>query len=89
MLVDRYTNLEWYYFMESDPKTISNIIVEVCRAIPVLLVKDGSLGILLEDQFICTLCNQSFLNKNASSADESSAKVLFKHPSTTFVYTKT
>ena len=30
-----------------------------------------------------------FLNKNASSADESSAKVLFKHPSTTFVYTKT
>ena len=37
----------------------------------------------------CSLCNQSFLNKNASSADESSAKVLFKHPSTTFVYTKT
>ena len=36
-----------------------------------------------------TLCNQSFLNKTASSADESSAKVLFKHPSTTFVSTKT
>ena len=36
-----------------------------------------------------SLCNQSFLYKNASSADESSAKVLFKHPSTTFVYTKT
>ena len=36
-----------------------------------------------------SLCNQSFLNKNASSADESSAKVLFKHPSTTIVYTKT
>ena len=35
------------------------------------------------------LCNQSFLNENACSGDESSAKVLFEHPSTTFVYTKT
>ena len=26
----------------------------------------------------CTLCNQSFLNENACSGDESSAKVLFK-----------
>ena len=34
------------------------------------------------------LCNQSFLNENACSGDESSAKVLFEYPSTTFVYTK-
>ena len=31
------------------------------------------------------LCDQLFLNENACSADESSANVLFKHPSTTFV----
>ena len=37
-----------------------------------------------------TLCIQSFLNENACSGDESSAsKVLFEHPSTTFVHTKT
>ena len=35
------------------------------------------------------LCNQSFLNENACSGDKSSAKVLFEHPSTTFVHTKT
>ena len=35
-----------------------------------------------------TLYNQSFLNENACSGDESSAKVLFEHPSTIFVYTK-
>ena len=35
-----------------------------------------------------SLCNQSFLNENACSGDMSSAKVLFEHPSTTFVYTK-
>ena len=35
------------------------------------------------------LCDQSFLNESAYSADESNVKVLFKHPSTTFVYTKT
>ena len=35
------------------------------------------------------LCNQLFLNENACSGDESTAKVLFEHPSTTFVYTKT
>ena len=39
--------------------------------------------------FSASLSNQSFLNKNASSADESSAKILFKHPSTTFVSTTT
>ena len=35
------------------------------------------------------LCIQSFLNENACSGDKSSAKVLFEHPSTTFVHTKT
>ena len=35
------------------------------------------------------LCNQSFLDENAYSGDESSAKALFEYPSTTFVYTKT
>ena len=35
------------------------------------------------------LCNQLFLNENACSGDKSSAKVLFEHPSTTFVHTKT
>jgi len=35
------------------------------------------------------LFDQLFLNENACSADESSANVLFKHPSTTFVQTKT
>ena len=49
----------------------------------------GSIEQQKHGMFLGTLCNQSFLNKNASSADESSAKVLFKHPSTTFVYTKT
>ena len=33
--------------------------------------------------------HQSFLNVNACSADESSSKEIFKHPSTTFVDTKT
>ena len=37
----------------------------------------------------CPLCDQLFLNENACSADESSAKTLFKHPSTTFVSTQT
>ena len=41
------------------------------------------------DDLYWTLCNQSFLNENACSGDESSAKVLFEHPSTTLVYTKT
>ena len=38
---------------------------------------------------IKSLCDQSFLNESAYSADESNVKVLFKHPSTTFVYSKT
>ena len=36
-----------------------------------------------------TLCDQSFLNVSAYSADEGNVKVQFKHPSTTFVYSKT
>ena len=36
-----------------------------------------------------SLCDQSFLNESAYSADESNVKVLFKYPSTTFVYAKT
>ena len=35
------------------------------------------------------LCNQSLFNENTCSGDKSSAKVLFEHPSTTFVHTKT
>ena len=38
--------------------------------------------------FSAKLCNQSFLNENSCSGDESCAKVLFKHPSTTFVHRK-
>ena len=34
------------------------------------------------------LCNQSFLNQKATSVDESSATVLSKCPSTTFVASK-
>ena len=36
-----------------------------------------------------SLCDQSFLNESAYSADESNVKVLLKYPSTTFVYAKT
>ena len=48
-------------------------------------------SLLLErlTQIFQALCNQSFLNENACSGDKSSAKVLFEHPSTTFVHTKT
>ena len=52
-------------------------------------VTDGTAVDMSPTSHVKTLCNQSFLNNHACSGDESSAKVLFEHPSTTFVYTKT
>ena len=51
---------------------------------------------MMNDDMVCptlglelrALCNQSFLNENACSGDESRAKVLFEYPITTFINTK-
>ena len=70
------------------------LLLFAAKELLLLETREACLGCLKTTQFLIiretiTLCDQSFLNESAYSADESNVKVLFKHPSTTFVYTKT